>query len=75
MFVYIMVRNIQWLESLQILEQYNALGISSPDDQYGVNPNAHTNAVNNDIFSGFYIYKAADLTLTQDKVTYDIGYI
>ena len=56
--------------------QYNALGISSPDDQYGVNPNAHTNAVNNDIFSGFYIYKAADLTLTQDKVmTYDIDYI
>ena len=36
----------------------------------------HTNAVNNDIFSGFYIYKAADLTLTQDKVmTYDIDYI
>lgn len=56
--------------------QYNALGVSSPDDQYGVNPAAHTNAVNNDIFSGFYIYKAADLTLTQDKVmTYDIDYI
>ena len=56
--------------------QYNALGISSPDDQYGVNPAAHTNAVNNDIFSGLYIYKAADLTLTQDKVmTYDIDYI
>lgn len=56
--------------------QYNALGVSSPDDQYGVNPNAHTNAVNNDIFSGFYIYKAADLSLTQDKVmTYDIDYI
>ena len=56
--------------------QYNALGISSPDDQYGVNPNAHTNAVNNDIYSGFYIYKGADLSLTQDKVmTYDIDYI
>lgn len=56
--------------------QYNALGVSSPDDQYGVNPNAHTNAVNNDIYSGLYIYKAADLTLTQDKVmTYDIDYI
>ena len=52
------------------------MGVSSPDDQYGVNPNAHTNAVNNDIFSGFYIYKAADLSLTQDKVmTYDIDYI
>ena len=56
--------------------QYNALGVSSPDDQYGVNPNAHTNAVNNDIYSGLYIYKGADLTLTQDKVmTYDIDYI
>ena len=56
--------------------QYNALGISSPDDQYGVNPAAHTNAVNNDVFSGFYIYKGSDLTLTQDKVrTYDIDYI
>lgn len=56
--------------------QYNALGVTSPDDQYGVNPNAHTNAVNNDIYSGLYIYKGADLTLTQDKVmTYDIDYI
>ena len=56
--------------------QYNALGATSPDDQYGVNPNAHTNAVNNDIYSGLYIYKGADLTLTQDKVmTYDIDYI
>lgn len=56
--------------------QYNALGVTSLDDQYGVNPNAHTNAVNNDIYSGLYIYKGADLTLTQDKVmTYDIDYI
>ena len=56
--------------------QYNALGVTSPDDQYGVNPNAHTNAVNNDIYSGLYIYKGADLSLTQDKVmTYDIDYI
>ena len=56
--------------------QYNALGVTSPDDQYGVNPNAHTNAVNNDIYSGLYIYKGADLTLTQDKImTYDIDYI
>lgn len=56
--------------------QYNALGISSGDDQYGVNPAASTNAVNNDVYSGFYIYKAADVTLTQANVlTYDVDYI
>lgn len=56
--------------------QYNALGISNADDQYGVNPAAHTNAVNNDVYSGFYNYKAADMTLTQATVlTYDIDYI
>ena len=56
--------------------QYNALGISSGDDQYGINPEAHTNAVHNDDYSGLYIYKAADLSLTQSKVmTYDIDYI
>ena len=56
--------------------QYNALGISNADDQYGINPAAHTNAVNNDVYSGFYNYKAADMTLTQATVlTYDIDYI
>ena len=56
--------------------QYTALGISNADDQYGINPAAHTNAVNNDVYSGFYNYKAADMTLTQATVlTYDIDYI
>lgn len=56
--------------------QYNALGISNADDQYGINPAAHTNAVNNDVYSGFYNYKAADMTLTQATVlTYDVDYI
>ena len=56
--------------------QYNALGLSSPDDQYGTNPAAHTNAVNNDVYTGLYIYKAADVSLTQASVlTYDIDYI
>lgn len=55
---------------------YNALGVSTPDDQYGVNPNAGTNAVNNDVYSGLYNFKVADLSLTQEKVmTYDIDYI
>ena len=56
--------------------QYNALGLCDPADQYGVNPAAHVNATNNDIFTGMYIYKGADLTLSQEKVmTYDIDYI
>jgi hypothetical protein len=56
--------------------QYNALGLCSGDDQYGINPAAHTNAVNNDIYTGFYNYKAADMTLTQANVlTYDIDHI
>lgn len=56
--------------------QYNALGVTSGDDQYGVNPNAHTNAVNNNVYSGFYNYKAADNSLTQATcINYDIDYI
>ncbi|MGM9759391.1 MAG: RagB/SusD family nutrient uptake outer membrane protein, partial [Parabacteroides sp.] len=56
--------------------QYNALGISSGDDQYGINPAAHTNAVNNDVYTGFYNMKGADLSLTQANIlTYDIDYI
>lgn len=56
--------------------QYNALGLCDPGDQYGVNPAAHVNATNNDIFTGMYIYKASDLTLSQEKVmTYDIDFI
>lgn len=55
--------------------QYNALGITPQDDAYGINPAAHTNAVNNDSYSGFYNYKAADNSLTQATVlTYDIDY-
>ena len=56
--------------------QYNALGISSGDDQYGINPAAHTNAVNNDVYSGFYQMKGADNSLTQANIlTYDIDFI
>ena len=56
--------------------QYNALGLCDPGDQYGINPDAHVNATNNDIFTGMYIYKGADITLSQEKVmTYDIDYI
>ena len=55
--------------------QYNALGLVDKDDAYGVNPAASTNAVNNDVYSGFYNYKGADNSLTQANVlTYDIDY-
>ena len=55
---------------------YNALGISTADDQYGINPAAHVNAVHNDVYTGLYIYKAADLSLLQEKVmAYDIDFI
>lgn len=45
-------------------------------DVYGINPEAHVNAANNDVYTGFFIRKASDVTLTQEKVTiYDIDYI
>lgn len=56
--------------------QYTSLGIADTDDVYGINPEAHVNAANNDIYTGFFIRKASDVTLTQEKVTiYDIDYI
>lgn len=56
--------------------QYTSLGIADTDDVYGINPEAHVNAANNDVYTGFFIRKASDVTLTQEKVTiYDIDYI
>ena len=56
--------------------QYNALGLVTSDDGYGVNPAAGTAVDNNDTYTGFYIYKAADLSLSQTTVLlYDIDFI
>lgn len=56
--------------------QYTALGVADEDDAYGTNPEAHQNATNNDVYTGFFIRKASDLSLSQDKVgTYEIDYI
>lgn len=56
--------------------QYNALGIANGDDQYGINPNAHTNAVHNDDYTGFYMKKGCDNSLSQDKVqAYDKDFV
>ncbi len=48
--------------------QYTSLGIADEDDCYGINPAANLNAANNDTYTGFFILKASDLTLPQDKV-------
>ncbi len=56
--------------------QYNALGVTSGDDQYGINPEAHTNAVNNNIYSGFYVLKGTDYSLTQATcINFDLDYV
>ena len=47
--------------------QYTALGIASEDDDYGVNPAAGKNSTHNDAYSGFFVLKGSDLSLTQDK--------
>lgn len=47
--------------------QYTALGIADEDDCYGINPAAGQNAANNDKYSGFFVLKGSDLSLTQDK--------
>ncbi len=56
--------------------QYTALGIASPDDAYGTNPNANTTSINMEVITGLYVRKATDLSLTQDKViTYDKDHV
>ncbi len=47
--------------------QYTALGVADDDDCYGTNPAAGKNAANNDGYSGFFMLKGCDLSLTQDK--------
>ena len=62
--------------AVQGYRQYNALGLCNGDDQYGINPAAGINAVNNDNYTGFYIVKAAQLDITQANIlTNDVDYI
>jgi len=56
--------------------QYTAVGIADDDDCYGTNPAAGKNPTNNDSYTGFFVRKASDVSLTQDKVlTYDKDFI
>jgi hypothetical protein len=56
--------------------QYTSLGIADVLDDFGTNPAAKKNSTNLDRYSGFFLKKASDLSLTQAQVQqYDIDYI
>ena len=56
--------------------QYTPLGVAHELDDFGVNPAAGINSTNLDRYSGFFILKASDLSLTQAEVQqYDIDHI
>lgn len=56
--------------------QYTAVGVADDDDCYGTNPAAGKNPTNNDYYTGFFVRKASDVSLTQDKVrTYDKDFV
>ena len=61
---------------LALVMGLRGISVGVDTENYGNIFNSIAKVPLDDIFSGFYIYKAADLTLTQDKVmTYDIDYI
>lgn len=56
--------------------QYTALGIAHELDDFGTNPKANVNSTNLNNYSGFFIRKASDTSLSQAQVQqYDIDYI
>jgi hypothetical protein len=56
--------------------QYTALGVADVLDDFGVNPAANTNSTNLDRYTGFFIRKASDLSLSQSEVQqYDVDFI
>lgn len=56
--------------------QYTSLGVAHELDDFGVNPAAGINSTNLDRYSGFFIRKICDLSLTQSEVQqYDIDFI
>lgn len=56
--------------------QYTAVGVADRDDAYGTNKKAGTNATNNDTYTGFFVRKASDVSLSQDMVvTYSVDHI
>lgn len=56
--------------------QYTALGIAASEDAYGTNPEADASSIHMDRYTGLYIRKASDLSLTPaQSITYDKDYI
>lgn len=57
--------------------QYSSVGIADPLDNFGLNPHAKVTSTNNNRYSGFFILKNCDLTLTQAQVqgNYAIDYV
>ncbi|UZR99072.1 RagB/SusD family nutrient uptake outer membrane protein [Chondrinema litorale] len=56
--------------------QYTSLGIAHELDDYGINPEANINSTNLNRYSGFFVKKASDLSLTQAEVQqYDVDYV
>jgi hypothetical protein len=46
--------------------QYTSVGIAVQADAYGINPDAGATSIKNDAFTGFYVRKAIDLSVTAD---------
>ncbi|RYY30438.1 MAG: RagB/SusD family nutrient uptake outer membrane protein [Chitinophagaceae bacterium] len=56
--------------------QYTSVGIADALDNYGVNPNTSTRSQNNNRYTGFFIRKHSNLSLTQAQVQqYDVDYV
>lgn len=56
--------------------QYTALGVAHELDDFGVNPKAGVNSTNLDRYTGFFMLKNVDLSLSQAEVQqYDIDYV
>ncbi len=56
--------------------QYTSVGIADAQDNYGVNPNTSTRSQNNNRYTGFFIKKHSNLSLTQAQVQqYDVDYV
>jgi hypothetical protein len=56
--------------------QYTTVGIADAQDNYGVNPNTSTKSQNNNRYTGFFIQKHSNLSLTQAQVQqYDVDYV
>lgn len=56
--------------------QYTALGVADVLDDFGTNSDANINSTNLDVYSGFFIRKASDLSLLQSEVQqYDIDFV